>query len=294
MPIGVVAEFLRARRARISPASAGLRDDLGVRRVTGLRREEVARLAGVSVDYYLRIERGRTRGVSRAVWESVARALQFDEVERMHLLDLVAAETAMSQPGVVSSSRQRADRGLVAVVASMEQVPAMVQGRRMDVLAHNSLFGALYKNFMQLDPRDRNLARFMFLDPAAKVLFADWASAARDVVAMLRLYAGSHPTDPELNALLSELSKGSDLFRQAWTEHRVLRHSSGKKRLVHHAVGRLTLNYQTFQATGDPDQTLVIYHADPGSPSADALKQLGAWSLSDAPTVVDSGARLLP
>ncbi|WP_061300092.1 helix-turn-helix transcriptional regulator [Herbidospora cretacea] len=271
-----VGEFLRARRDRLTPEAAGLPSDVRPRRVPGLRREEVAGLAGVSVDYYVKLERGLTRGVSRPVWEALARALRLDETERAHLYDLIAAET-----GVVLRReplpRQRVAPGLLNLIASFDQVPAMVQGRRMDVLASNDLFKALYAGFT-----GRNLARFILLDPAAKALYPEWPQVARSAVAVMRLYAGSHSDDPELTVLIDELSRGSDLFRRIWGEHRVDRHADGKKRFRHPVVGELTLNYETFLTAGDPEQTLVLFHADPGSPSADALRLLGSWHASSA------------
>ncbi|MFD0745478.1 hypothetical protein ACFQ1L_29445 [Phytohabitans flavus] len=151
----------------------------------------------------------------------------------------------------------------------------------MDVLAFNDLFRALYADFSKRPPRDRNMARFILLDPAARDLYADWPKVARDVVATLRLYAGSHPHDREFTELIGELSLHSDMFRRTWCEHAVLRHSKGMKRFVHPVVGALSLNYETFQPTEDPDQTLVIFHADRGSPSADALRLLGAWDATE-------------
>ncbi|GLX95392.1 helix-turn-helix transcriptional regulator [Herbidospora sp. NBRC 101105] len=269
-----VGEFLRARRDRITPEAAGLPADVRPRRVPGLRREEVASLAGVSVDYYVKLERGLARGVSRSVWEALARALRLDETERAHLWDLVAAET-----GVVMRReplpRQRVTPGLRNLLATLDHVPAMVQGRRTDVLASNTLFTALYAGFT-----GRNLARFILLDPAAKDLYPEWPEVARSVVAVLRLYAGAHPDDPELTPLVDELTRASALFRQVWNEHAVVRHADGRKRFRHPVVGELTLNYETFTAAGDPEQTLVMFHADPGSPSADALRLLGAWHAS--------------
>ncbi|WP_066375785.1 helix-turn-helix transcriptional regulator [Herbidospora mongoliensis] len=269
-----VGEFLRARRARISPDAVGLPLDVRPRRVPGLRREEVASLAGVSVDYYVKLERGHTRGVSRSVWEALARALRLDETERAHLYDLIAAETGQilrREP----LPRQRVSPRLLNLVNSLDQVPAMVQGRCMDVLAANDLFKALYVGFT-----GRNMARFILLDPAAKALYPDWPQVARSVVAILRLYAGSHLDDPGLTTLIEDLSRGSDLFRQVWGEHSVDRHADGRKRFRHPVVGELTLNYETFLAAGDPEQSVVLFHADPGSPSADALRLLGSWHAS--------------
>lgn len=273
---GTVGEFLRARRARIAPESVGLPPEVRPRRVPGLRREEVARFAGMSVGYYVKLERGYTRGVSRTVWEAVARTLQLDDVERAHLYDLVSAHEGQTLHRD-APSQQRVSPGLRNLLATLGDVPAMVQGRRTEVLAFNDFFAAVYAGFADRPSRDRNMARFILLDPAARELYAEWKKVARDVIASLRLDAGSHPDDPELGALVGELSLHSDLFRQEWSQHKVVLHADGKKQLVHPVVGALTLNYQTFQVAGDPDQTLVMFHADPGSPSADALRLLGSW-----------------
>ena len=275
-----VGQFLRARRARVSPESVGLPVDVLPRRVPGLRREEVASLAGVSVDYYVRLERGRTRGVSRSVWESLARALRLDEVGKAHLFDLVAAETEQ-RLRQVALPPQWVSPGLMAVLGTLDQVPAVVLGRRLDWLASNDLFRALYVDFSTRPLLDRNMARFILLDPVAKALYADWAEVAQDVVAILRLYAGSHPGDAELAELVGDLALRSDLCRPEWNKHDVTRHATGSKRFIHPLVGALTLNYETLQPTEDPDLTLVVFHAAPGSPSADALQLLGAWSACD-------------
>ncbi len=163
--------------------------------------------------------------------------------------------------------RQRVSPGLRNLLATLDHVPAMVQGRRTDVLACNTLVTALYAGFT-----GRNLARFILLDPAAKDLYPEWPEVARSVVAVLRLYAGAHPDDPELTPLVDELTRASALFRQVWNEHAVVRHADGRKRFRHPVVGELTLNYETFTAAGDPEQTLIMFHADPDSPSADALR----------------------
>jgi transcriptional regulator with XRE-family HTH domain len=276
-----IREFLRTRRARITPGQAGLTPHGGARRVPGLRREEVAQLAGVSVDYYIRLERGRTQGVSETVLEAVARALHLDEAERAHLFDL-------AQPTATTRARrrrplapQRVHPVLYRTLDSLS-VPAVVQGRRTDVLAANRLAHAVYTDFEARPRRERNFARFVFLDEAARALYADWEKVAGDCLAMLRLYAGRHPDDPQLTELIGELSLHSDTFRRMWADHDVQAHTTGTKRLHHPLVGDLTLDYLVLTVEGDPEQTLTIYTPEPASPSAEALALLASWTGTSA------------
>ncbi|MFF8847901.1 helix-turn-helix transcriptional regulator [Streptomyces sp. NPDC015127] len=271
-----IREFLRTRRARITPEQAGLAPHGGPRRVPGLRREEVAQLAGVSVDYYVRLERGRTQGVSETVLEAVARALQLDDAERAHLFDLTQPTTARTRRKRPLAP-QRVHPVLYRTLDSLS-VPAVVQGRRTDVLAANRLAYALYTDFEARPRRERNFARFVFLDEAARTLYTDWDQVASDCLAALRLYAGRHPDDPQLTELVGELSLRSDTFRRLWADHNVIAHTSGVKRLHHPLVGDLTLDFVALAVEGDPDQTLVIYTPEPASPSAEALSILASWS----------------
>ncbi|MEW1635468.1 helix-turn-helix transcriptional regulator [Streptomyces sp. NPDC093801] len=275
-------DFLRSRRARIRPDEAGLPPHAGRRRVPGLRREEVARLAGVSVDYYVRLERGRTPNASAAVLDAVARALCLDQAERAHLFDL-------AKPGPGAGRRrpappQRVRPGLLRVLDTLVGTPAMILGHRLDVLAANPLAQALYTDFDALPHRDRNLARFIFLDPTARDLLADWETAARGTVAALRLYAGRHPHDPRLNELVGELSVQDEDFRQWWADHDVLQYTHGTKLYRHPLVGELALAYESLTLPDDPDQALYLYTAEPDSRSAHALHLLAGWS---APTPSD-------
>ncbi|MEU2287014.1 helix-turn-helix transcriptional regulator [Streptomyces sp. NPDC013178] len=275
-----IREFLRTRRARISPEQAGLAPHSGARRVPGLRREEVAQLAGVSVDYYIRLERGRTQGVSETVLEAVARALHLDETERAHLFDL-AQPTAARARRRRPIAPQRVHPVLYRTLDSLS-VPAVVQGRRTDVLAANKLAYALYTDFEARPHRERNFARYVFLDEAARTLYADWDRVAGDCLAMLRLYAGRHPDDPQLTELIGELSLHSDTFRRLWADHDVIAHTTGTKRLHHPLVGDLTLDYLVLAVEGDPEQTLTIYTPEPASPSAEALSLLASWTGTSA------------
>jgi transcriptional regulator with XRE-family HTH domain len=271
-----IREFLRTRRARITPEQAGLAPYAGARRRPGLRREEVAQLAGVSVDYYIRLERGRTQAVSESVLDAVARALQLDDTERAHLFDLAQPAASRSRPRRTPSPQRV--RPVVYQALDALSVPAIVQGRRMDVLAANRLGSALFTDFQARPHRERNFARYVFLDQAARELYADWEKAAGDCVAALRLYAGRHPDDPQLTELIGELSVHSDAFRRLWADHDVLAHSTGTKRLHHPLVGDLTLDYVVLAVEADPDQTLVILTPEPASPSAEALNILASWT----------------
>ena len=271
-----IREFLRTRRARITPAQAGLAPHAGARRVPGLRREEVAQLAGVSVDYYIRLERGRTQGVSESVLEAVARALRLDETERAHLFDLAQPATSRARPRRAPSP-QRVRPAVYRALDALS-LPALVQGRRTDVLAANPLGYALFTDFEARPRRERNFARYIFLDEAACALYADWEYAARDTVATLHIYAGRHPEDPQLTELIGELSVHSAAFRRLWADHDVLAHTTGTKHLRHPLVGDLTLDYVVLAVENDPDQSLVILTPEPASPSAEALSILASWT----------------
>ncbi|MET9501978.1 helix-turn-helix transcriptional regulator [Streptomyces sp. NPDC006622] len=277
-----IREFLRTRRARITPEQAGLAPYGGARRVPGLRREEVAQLAGVSVDYYIRLERGRTRGVSETVLDAVARALRLDDTERAHLFDLTQPTPARARRKRPPAP-QRVHPVLYRTLDSLG-VPAVVQGRRTDVLAANRLAHALYTDFEARPRRERNFARFVFLDEAARTLYADWDQVAGDCLATLRLYAGRHPDDPQLTELIGELSLRSDTFRRMWADHDVVTHTSGTKRLHHPLVGDLTLDYVVLAVEGDPEQSLVVYTPEPASRSAEALDILASWTSTSTST----------
>lgn len=277
-------EFLRSRRARLSPEQAGLSPQPGVRRVPGLRREEVAQLAGVSVDYYVRLERGRTAHASETVLDAVARALLLDDTERDHLFAL-ARPTRRGVPHALPPQRVRP--GLHRLLDTLTDTPALVLGRRMDVLASNRLARAFYTDFEALPHRERNMARFMFLDEGARALYDDWAAGARSTVAALHLYAGKYPHDPRLAELVGELSVRDPDFRRWWAEHDVMRRTNGSKRYHHPVVGDLTLEYEALAPTGDPEQILGVHTAEPRSPSEHALRLLASWTAESAP---DAGA----
>ncbi|WP_230690020.1 helix-turn-helix domain-containing protein [Catellatospora paridis] len=269
-------EFLRTRRARLTPGEAGLPDKPGIRRVPGLRREEVAQLAGVSVDYYVRLERGRGDNVSASVLDAVARALRLDAVERDHLFAVAKpARRAVLRP-------QQLRPAMLRVLDSFAGTPALIVGRRLDVLATNRLARALLTDFDARPPGERNMARYIFLDEAVRELYADWSTAARDTVAALHLYAGRHPHDPELAALVGDLSARDRDFRRWWANHDVLRCGDGTKRFRHPLVGELTLSYEAFTPTADPDLTLGVSIAAPGSPAERALRLLAERTAAEA------------
>lgn len=270
-----LGEFLRSRRARTTPRQAGLSDDGGSRRVPGLRREEVARLAGVSVDYYVRLERGRRLNVSETVLDAISRALRLDPVERAHLLQL--AKPAAGRPRRTATRPQPVRPGLRDLLRILEDTPALVLGRRLDVLASNQMARALLTDFDALPHRERNLVRFMFCDETARSLYTHWDTHAQDIVASLRRDAGRHPDDPLLAELVGELSIRDEDFRRWWADQNVHRHTHGTKHFHHPTVGPLTLNYESLTLPADPDQRLSVYTAEAGSSSEEALRLLAAW-----------------
>jgi transcriptional regulator with XRE-family HTH domain len=270
-----IREFLATRRAKITPGQAGLAVYGTNRRVTGLRREEVAMLAGISVEYYTRLERGNTRGVSDDVLEGIARALQLDEAERAHLFHLVRAATTTTAPRR-RPTQERVRQGVQQILDSVT-APAYLRNERLDILAANRLGEALYSPVFDFAARPVNSARFMFLDPRASEFFVDWDTIAGDSVAILRAAAGRDPYDKRLTELIGELSTRSDEFRIRWAAHNVKFHRTGTKRLHHPLVGDLELDFEAFELAADPGQRLNIYTAQPGSPSHDALNLLASW-----------------
>ncbi|WP_110802462.1 helix-turn-helix domain-containing protein [Mycolicibacterium iranicum] len=270
-----LADFLKRARAAVDPARAGLPADGRVRRVAGLRREEVALLAGVSTDYYTRLEQGRRITPSIAVLDAIARALDLDETGRTHLGHLVGAP---SNRRTVSRPVQRVRPGLYQLLDSLDNQPATILGRHTDVLASNRAARVLFADFDAMPPRERNYARWMFTSPQARDLFVDWEIQARSAVENLRLDVGNDPDDPASIALVDELSSVSGEFRTWWSEHRVFQRTHGTKRLRHPVVGELAVDFETFTMPGDADQTLFVYTTEAGSPSRDALNLLLSWS----------------
>jgi transcriptional regulator with XRE-family HTH domain len=273
-----VREFLISRRERISPAQAGLPAYGGSnRRVKGLRREEVALLAGVSIDYYVRMERGNLTGASEAVLDGIASALQLDEAERAHLSDLARA----AQPAPPRQRRSKTSGvtdGIQQILDAITDAPAWVRNARHDVLAANRLARALYAPVLADPRRPANNARFIYLDPAAREFFADWERAADDIAAMLRSEAGSNPHDKQLIELIGELSTRSEEFRSRWAAHNVRFHRTGHKRIHHPVVGTLDLDFEAMEFPAHPGLTLLAYTAAAGTPTADSLKMLASWA----------------
>jgi transcriptional regulator with XRE-family HTH domain len=276
-----VREFLTSRRAKITPQRAGVPLYGRQRRVSGLRREEVALLAGISVEYYTRLERGNARGVSDEVLEAVSRALQLDDAEHAHLLDLARTANAEREPRRPSRS-ERVRPSIQRIVDAMSEIPAFVQNGRLDILYANDLATALYSDMLQDPIRPPNAARFLFLDPRARTFYVDWDSVARSIVAALRGTAGRNPYDRALSDLVGVLSTRSEEFRARWASHDVRFHRSGTKRVHHSLVGDLTLAYETLELPADPTLTLVTYSAEPGSASEAALQELARWSATRA------------
>jgi transcriptional regulator with XRE-family HTH domain len=272
-----IREFLTSRRARITPEQAGLRWYGDNRRVPGLRREEVALLAGVSVDYYTRLERGNASGVSEGVLEALARALQLDEAERAHLFDL--ARATRTTPGTRRRpAKQRIRPSVQRILDAITGAPALVRNGRLDILAANRLGYALYSELFVSSARPANSARFVFLDPRATDFYLEWERVANEVVATLRSEAGRDPYDRGLSDLVGELSMQSEMFRTRWAAHDVRFHDKGVKRLHHPVVGDLTLTYESMELSADAGLAMSVYTAEPGSTSEEALNLLASWT----------------
>jgi hypothetical protein len=275
-----IRDFLSTRRARITPEQAGLPAYGGNRRVKGLRREEVAMLAGVSVDYYIRMERGGLAGASESVLDALADALRLDEAERTHLFALAR------ESGARGNQRKRTAPASVRpaiqqVLDAMTDAPAWVRNGRHDIVAMNSLARALYSPVLADPRRPANTTRFVYLDPeAAQEFFVDYDRIANDAASMLRLEAGRNPHDKALIELVGELSTRSELFRRRWAQHDVTFHRSGQKRLRHPVVGQLDLDFEGMELASSPGLYLNVYTAAPGTPTADALKLLASWAAS--------------
>jgi transcriptional regulator with XRE-family HTH domain len=279
---GQIREFLSTRRARISPRQAGLPAyGGGRRRVPGLRRDEVAVLAGISSEYYIRLERGDATGVSESVIDGIAHALQLDEAERTHLLDLIRT-AATTRPPRRRPAPPRVRTTVQRVLDSMSSTPAFVLSGRLDILTANQLGYALFSPAYAGPARPPNNARFIFLDPHAGRFFRDWDTVANDTVALLRAQAGRDPYDRRLSDLIGELSTRSDEFRVRWAAHHVRIHTTGVKLIHHPVVGDLELAFESFALAADPSQSLLTYTAEPGSRSQDALSLLASWAASTA------------
>jgi transcriptional regulator with XRE-family HTH domain len=274
-----IAEFLTSRRARVTPEQAGL-PAYGARRVKGLRREEVASLAGVSVEYYRRLERGNAAGVSDSVLEALAGALRLDDAERAHLHDLARAAGPAAPPRRRAAA-QRVRPAVQRIVDAMG-APAIVRNSRVDYISANALGRALYAPVFESPEQPANSARFTFLDPAAHDFYADWERTAKDLVAHLRSEAGRNPYDRGLSDLVGELSTRSPEFRTWWAAHNVRYHRTGIKHLHHPVVGELELTYEVMELPADAGLNISVYSAEPHSRSAQALDLLASWAATPA------------
>ncbi|MEU1201548.1 helix-turn-helix domain-containing protein [Streptomyces sp. NPDC005813] len=268
-----LGDFLKARRKDLSPAMVGLAQDGGRRRVTGLRREEVALLASISTDYYTRLEQGR-RQASVAVLDAIARVLRLNDDERGYMLELAGKDAERPR----RQAAQRVQPQLRQLLDDLTHIPAMILGRRMDVLAWNPLAAALLGDFENVPEKQRNYVRMVFLDPSVRALYRDWTEVAQTGVAQLRMEAARDPKDPRLTALVGELSMRDEDFREWWGAHRVVTRGMGTKVLRHPVVGDLILDWNTLTCATDPDQQLVTYTAEPGTPSHDGLRILASWT----------------
>ncbi|MFF9086860.1 helix-turn-helix transcriptional regulator [Streptomyces sp. NPDC014991] len=283
-----LSEFLRSRRARLKPEDVGLPDFGRHRRVPGLRREELAQLAGVSVAYYTRLEQGNGKNVSAEVLGSIARALRLTDAEHAHLTHLAKPKQHKKK---FSARSQQVRMSLRQLLDTMDGVPSYVVGRRTEILAWNRMAAAVFGDWSELPPAERNWARLVFLRPQYRELFVDWEQKAIDIVCALRMDAGCHPDDPRLSALVGELSVKSEEFRRLWATHDVKEKSHGVKLLHHPLMGDLALQFESFRLPDDSEQSMLIYHAEPASPSAEALRLLASWgadairSGSSAPSV---------
>jgi transcriptional regulator with XRE-family HTH domain len=277
-----IREFLTSRRARITPEQAGLAS-YGSRRVPGLRREEVAVLAGVSVPYYIRLERGDLSGVSDGVLEALARALELDDAERAHLFDLARAAKPTPMPRRRRQAKQRVRPEVQWTLDAITSAAAFVGNERLDLQAANQLGRALFSELYAAPARPVNTARFVFLDPRAEAFFGDWDRVANESAAILRAAAGRNPYNRDLSDLVGELATQSEAFRTRWAAHNVRFHNTGVKHFNHPVVGELHLSYNRLDLAADPGLTIFTYTAEPGSRSEEALKLLGSWAATVDP-----------
>jgi transcriptional regulator with XRE-family HTH domain len=285
-----VREFLMTRRARITPEQVGLPVGRG-RRVPGLRRSEVATIAGLSVEYYARLERGQIAGASTGVLDALARALRLDDTERAHLFDLARAADGIptsGRPRRRASGKPASRPSLQWALESIRDGVAFVRDPHQNLLATNSLGRAFYSPVLGAGGRMPNLARFQFLDPASREFYPDWDLFAEMCVGIMRAEAGRDPHDRGLQDLVGELSTHSAVFRRLWSAHDVRTHGTGTKRFNHPVVGELTLAYEELAITAEPGLVLVVYTAEPGSPSAERLQLLASWAASAPAPTTDS------
>jgi transcriptional regulator with XRE-family HTH domain len=272
-----IREFLTSRRGRITPEQAGL-PTYGARRVPGLRREEVAVLAGVSVPYYTRLERGDMSGASESVLEALARALKLDDAERAHLFDLARAAQPTAARPRRRPAQPRIRPDIQWTLDAIAGAAAYVGNDRLDILASNELGRALFSEIHAAPARPANHGRFVFLDPRSRAFYPDWDRAARETAAILRSAAGRDPYDRDLSDLVGELATQSEEFRTHWAAHNVRFHATAAKHILHPVVGELRLCFNRLEISADHGLTLFTYVAEPGSRSEEALNLLGSWA----------------
>lgn len=272
---GDIGEFLTSRRAKLTPADVGLPDFGGRRRVPGLRREEVALVAGMSTEYYKRLERGNALGVSESVIDGISRALRLDDAEHAHLNDLIRAANAGVHPQRRRPARKsQLTASMQQTIDAMSTVPVFVQNGRLDAVAVNRLGGALFSEMLDGARPPANAARFVFLDARAQTFYRDWEAQTRQIVAILRVEAGRSPYDRHLSDLVGELSTRSELFRKLWGAHDVREHRTGLKSVHHPLVGDLDLTFQAMDLASDRGLQMIIFSAEPGSASNERLQLL--------------------
>ncbi|MGN9843594.1 helix-turn-helix transcriptional regulator [Nonomuraea sp. H19] len=271
---GPLADFLTARRAAVTAAEHGLPEPPYPRRVPGLRREEVAQLAGISTDYYTRLEQGRVRTASRSVLNAIGRALRLSEDQQRHLFQLAHPE-ALEQPG---EADQHISPQTARLLANLVDTPALVLGRYLDILAWNRLGAALLGDLAAMKPAHRNYVRMIFLDGHVRALQGDWRARAQEAVSSLRMAAGAHPDQPRLQELVGELSVRDEDFRTWWAEHLVTVHTFGHSRVRHPVVGEFSLDWQALTSIVDHEQAIVVLTAPLGSPDHETIRRLDGWA----------------
>jgi transcriptional regulator with XRE-family HTH domain len=278
-----LGEFLKARRAGLTPAEVGLPDLGQPRRVPGLRREEVAQLAAISTDYYVRLEQGRMQA-SAAVWDEIARVLRLDDDQRAYLFGLAGKQSRAPR----KPARQKVQPQLQRLLDELATAPAFVIGRRTDILAWNAIGAALITDFGRIPEKERMFIRLLFTDPAMRTLYADWEGVTRLAIAQLRMESSRYPDDERLAAIVSELSATDAQFRQWWAAHDVATRGTGVKKLHHPVVGDLTLDWSAFACPPDPDQQIIVWTAPVGSPTHDGLRLLASWAANAHHSAPDS------
>ncbi|GGQ66604.1 helix-turn-helix domain-containing protein [Streptomyces asoensis] len=278
-----LGEFLKARRAELTPSEVGLRGGHR-RRVKGLRREEVALLAAISTEYYTRIEQGRLQA-SAPLLDEIAQVLRLNDAQRTYLLHLAAKERVVPS---IYRERQQVDPQLQRMLDDLTTSPAFVIGRCTDILGWNRLAAALWTDFGRYPEADRVFVRLLFTEPWMRELYVDWEEVTRLAIAQLRMESARYPDDQPLTALVEELSARDAQFRQWWTEHDVALRGSGVKKLRHPVVGELTLDWNTLTCGTDPDQHIIVWNAEPGTPSHDGLRLLASWAADRKPTASDA------